>query len=892
MKLRDALFLFATTLAALAQDVSAPPTNHWRAFTKADGLPENSCASVTISAGGNILVRHAKANAITVFDGYEMTRVSAPGMNYSRVYESPGGQLWTVAPEGLQEFREGEWVLYRVPEIAAHFHAGSTNEIALLPVRQGRVLILLPDRLLQLNAEDPDHAQVELLRRADQTTQGAFTTMTLARDGGLWISGTREVAKIAGPLRNVKPDDAWVTTADVPPELKARQPAAISPDEISVRRIFDVAVEPDGTLWLATSDGLFRRAPAIWEPAERRSPNRPVGDQVQERAEPVLGAPSALPDEIKPLTEWKTHFNAQNGDVWLGGARGIAWRHQDAWRIFSSTNQIGPEDVVGFAEAPDGRVWCATPGKVWAFDGKNWLALRGGFERINGLCGARDGTLWVATDDGLHRFAQGAWIANGPEDALPSAVVRAVSEDQPGRITAITSHGVSVFHPAADPDPPKTLIRSNADAEQSFREGTPVTLSFSGRDKWKFTDAKRLLFSYRLDEREWSPFQELQEISFADLPVGKHYFQARAMDRNGNIDPKPARLEFVVALPWYREPRLVLILAVALVVALFFAGVAFNRHRLLLRSYAVVEEQVAARTRELELANRELLHSQKMNALGTLAAGIAHDFNNILSIVKGSAQIIEDNVDNPEKIRTRADRIKTVVEQGAGIVQAMLGFSRSSDAQPAPCDLNAVVDDTLKLLGDRFRREVEVRFDRAARLPEVPAAKDLIQQILLNFIFNAAEAMERRSSNQPEPGVANHPRADSEIGAPPAQTCQRKHVILATRLMDPLPADIVLLPAKAASYVSISVRDCGSGITPENLPRIFEPFFTTKALSTRRGTGLGLSMVYELAKKMAAGLAVESIVGQGSTFTLILPVRDLPTLKSVADELRSTTPLP
>jgi signal transduction histidine kinase len=84
------------------------------------------------------------------------------------------------------------------------------------------------------------------------------------------------------------------------------------------------------------------------------------------------------------------------------------------------------------------------------------------------------------------------------------------------------------------------------------------------------------------------------------------------------------------------------------------------------------------------------------------------------------------------------------------------------------------------------------------------------------------------------------------------------------------------MPAAAATYISISVCDFGCGIPPENMPRIFEPFFTTKSLSARRGTGLGLSMVYELAKKMEAGLAVESIVGQGSTFTLVLPVRDLP----------------
>src|SRR5437773_1988708 len=83
-------------------------------------------------------------------------------------------------------------------------------------------------------------------------------------------------------------------------------------------------------------------------------------------------------------------------------------------------------------------------------------------------------------------------------------------------------------------------------------------------------------------------------------------------------------------------------------------------------------------------------------AWSTLAAGIAHDFNNILSIIKGSAQIIEDNLDNPAKVTTRVERINTVVEQGAGIVKAMLGFSRESDGQMTLCDLNSVAEDTIK----------------------------------------------------------------------------------------------------------------------------------------------------------------------------------------------------
>ena len=213
---------------------------------------------------------------------------------------------------------------------------------------------------------------------------------------------------------------------------------------------------------------------------------------------------------------------------------------------------------------------------------------------------------------------------------------------------------------------------------ESLPEGALVNLAFEARDRWKYTARARHLFSYRLDERDWTPFLEQNIIAFTELAPGKHYFQVRAMDRNANVETKPAHLEFAIVVPWYRESRSLWIASLGLAGALFFAGLAFNRHRRLVRSYAEVERKVAERTRELELANRELMHSQKMTALGTLAAGIAHDFNNILSIIKGSAQIIEDNLDNHEKVRTRVDRINMVVDQGAGIVKAMLGFSRDS----------------------------------------------------------------------------------------------------------------------------------------------------------------------------------------------------------------------
>jgi signal transduction histidine kinase len=560
--------------------------------------------------------------------------------------------------------------------------------------------------------------------------------------------------------------------------------------------------------------------------------------------------PLAVPAPKRSLGgSFSTLFAAQNGSLWFSSERGTAWYHDQKWRTFASTDGSAPDSIVDFAESTDGRIWAATRERVWGFDGRSWAVVRTGLDRINALIAARDGSLWLGADSGLHRFFQGSWVENGTEEGLPNGGIRELCEDSRGRIWAGTAHGLRLYHPEDDPDPPKTYIQMLGEKDRSVPEGGTIALVFSGQDRWNYTPRQRLLYSYRLSGRDWSPFQEERSVSFIDLPAGKQDLQVRAMDRNCNIDPLPARIEFVVVLPWYKESRLVLILIAGLGAVLFFAGLAFNRHRQLLRSYAEVERKVAQRNQELEVANRQLLHSQKMNALGALAAGIAHDFNNILSIIKGSAQIIEDNLDNPGKVRTRVNRINTVVEQGAGIVKGMLGFSRESPEPPAPCDLNTVLNDTVKLLGDRFLREVHLTLERAPALPEVTCSKDFIQQVLLNLILNAAESMDKH-----------------------------KRVVLATRLLDKSPVSPVLAPAQAGRYIAVSVRDFGCGISADNFPRIFEPFFTTKAFSARRGTGLGLSMVYELARKMEAGIAVETIVDQGSTFTLILPVLDGHTL--------------
>jgi signal transduction histidine kinase len=818
----------------------------WRQFTAADGLLSGACVNVTAAANDDVVIRFAESDAVAVFDGYEFVTLPGPAGERRRVHESPGGQLWTVTTNGLREFRAGEWPLIPVAQIARHFRAGG-GEIPLLPIRQGRVLAVMPEGLLQVTQTGTNASQIESLAAAEALKIGPLTNLFAARNGSLVLVGRAGFARSRQPFRALQPETGWDITREPPPEIAERKPLEITPPGRGA--VHDRVDLPGGVAWVAGADGLARFGPTLWSAIVY---SNAVARPKWESAE-WLPRETELLRSLQPVFAWSCAFKSRQGELWLGGASGIARVREETLQLFISTNQLGPEQVRGFAESSDGRLVCATPAKVWEFDGREWQALRVGLPEVTHLLFAANGTLWVATQNGVHRQVRGWWIHNDAADGLPTAPVMEIRERSGGEVIADTPVGWFRFDPNADLDPPRTILQPPPTPR--VREGESLRVTFRGQDRWNLTPPGRLLFSHKLDEREWSAFQETTEVVLPELPAGRHLFLVRALDRNGNLERQPARLEFTVVLPWYRETRLVLVLAVALTVAVFFAGLAWNRHRRLQHSYADVERQVAERTRELALAQRELLHSQKMNALGTLAAGIAHDFNNILSIIKGSAQIIEDHPDDPAKIRTRVDRIKTVVQQGAGIVEAMLGFSRPSPDPTTPVDVNGVVADTVRLLGDRFLRGVEINFHPGADLPAIPVARDFVQQVLLNFILNAAEAMERRPQGQ-TPG-------NSHAGRP--------QITIHTRRTSNLPPGLFLKPAAAPGFIEIAVTDTGEGIAPGNLPRIFEPFFTTKAMSSQRGTGLGLSMVYELARKLEAGLAVESQLGVGSTFTLIIP---------------------
>ncbi|MBX3747499.1 MAG: hypothetical protein KF833_19490 [Verrucomicrobiae bacterium] len=656
--------------------------------------------------------------------------------------------------------------------------------------------------------------------------------VTLTARGVHWFEGTRwrtvpfpgeprEDPPPRGPLLVPLPDGSlWIRLADA--NTLVGQDGTLRPIDPLLLGAHPLGSLPDGRILVWAPD---------LEPAQLLA---------YDGASPPVSY-ATLPVEAATIAPLAFALNTRDGELWLGGEGGLLVRRGDLWESLDEPESGTADGALAALELPDGRLLIGGAESVREFDRRRWRVLRRGFDRVRSLILARDGAVWIASGSGLHRFKDQSWLTLGEEEGFPATAAFGVFEDSSGRLWAGTTGGVSVFDPTADLDPPRAEI-VEADVPASGGDNRALFI-VGGEDRWRFTPPGRLVFSSRLNSDPWSAWRPAGSVQFTNLPAGNHRFAIRAMDPGGNAQLTPALFEFTVPLPWFRDLRLVGASAAVALLLVALAVQVLLGYRRLKRSYAEVERQVAERSAALERANSELLHAHKMRALGTLAAGVAHDFNNLLSIIRGSAQLVENQLHDTDRARQRLQRIRTAVDQGAGLVRAMLGYSRGSAAPRQRIDPAQAVDRAVRLLDERLKARLQWTPPHRP-LPSVFAPPEMLQQIVLNLVHNADEAMD----------------------------CLGE--ILVAVASNPSPPDGLLKPVPAPAYVELTVADSGLGIPPEILGRIFEPFFTTKAFSSRRGTGLGLSMVYEFAKELGAGIAVASTVGQGTTFRIILPATD------------------
>lgn len=236
----------------------------------------------------------------------------------------------------------------------------------------------------------------------------------------------------------------------------------------------------------------------------------------------------------------------------------------------------------------------------------------------------------------------------------------------------------------------------------------------------------------------------------------------------------------------------------------------------------------------------QLMRTQRVESIGTLAGGIAHDLNNLLGPVLLALDLLRPHVRDVEGERLLAT-IESCTRGGADLVRQVLAFARGGDGKRRPIQLRNLIREAARFASDTFPRHIAVRSEIAPDLWTVEVDHRQINQVLLNLALNARDAM-------PSGGclvfsARNAREADSPAGA---GEC-----------------------IQPGEYVKISIADTGTGIAPENLHRVFEPFFTTKEVG--QGTGLGLSTVHSIIREHRGFVQIESTLGKGTIFHVYLP---------------------
>jgi len=258
----------------------------------------------------------------------------------------------------------------------------------------------------------------------------------------------------------------------------------------------------------------------------------------------------------------------------------------------------------------------------------------------------------------------------------------------------------------------------------------------------------------------------------------------------------------------------------------------------------VVSRDITERRRSEELLRQreeQLRQARKMEAVGRLSGGIAHDFNNLLSVIIGYSEVMELQMGETSPLRKNVEEIIKAAERASGLTQQLLAFSRKKPLQPKILDLNSLVIDMGQMLRRLIGAHLDLTTQLSSDLGKIRADQGQIEQVILNLVVNARDAM-------PQGGKLS--------------------IETANTLIDEVQAKGLPF-LRPGPHVILTISDTGIGMDDDTRRQMFEPFFTTK--DPGKGTGLGLSTVYSVVKQSAGVIGVQSAPGNGSTFKIYLP---------------------
>ena len=591
---------------------------------------------------------------------------------------------------------------------------------------------------------------------------------------------------------------------------------------------------------------------------------------------------------------------SEPGVVWIGTSNGLDRLDRRTGRIDHYTQADGLPGVTVNAIVADGagRLWISGDQGVSRFDpvarrGKHLTVadgLQGSEFNFTSSLRTRDGAIWFGGSQGFNVIT--------PER---------LTENR--HVPPVVLTGFQLFNKpvaiGAEDSPLRRNITETKRLVLRHDQGV-FTLEFAALD---FSAPEKNRYAYKLDglDAEWNDVGGKRVAAYTHLPPGSYTFRVRGTNNDGIWNPAGTSIDIVVTPPfwatwWFRGAVALLVgAAVAAIV-----GSAQRRHRhleLMNEQLGLAAERDRERQQYLERnvldilgamqrfssgdysvalhvqsedaigklrsgfnsvvadrkrAEEELRQSQKMEAVGRLAGGVAHDFNNLLTVIKGNAELGLADIDSKDAVREELVEIERAAERASSLTRQLLAFSRKQILKPRTLSLNEMVTDISRMLRRTVGEDIDLKLVLDPELGTVRADPGQLEQVLLNLVVNARDAMPRGGELRIE--TRNVSAADVEG----------------------------FTDAERVPYVAIVVADTGTGMAPSVRDRVFEPFFTTKEQG--KGTGLGLSTVYGSVKQSGGFVRVESEEGAGSTFTVYLPREQQPEELRVTGEMEAYRP--
>ena len=564
------------------------------------------------------------------------------------------------------------------------------------------------------------------------------------------------------------------------------------------RRIQTLVDRGDGTAWLVT-----------------RIPNQPGFD--------LFVYDGELHPQLQIGSQWgageiRTVHQTSDGAIWFGGPSGLGVYANHLFRLMDARTEYPDTGAFSIRELQPGKVWVGGRSKLIEFDGHSWKVLREA-DRVRMIMPGRDGTVWIAASDGVHHFQRGAWLDYAMDDGLPSPVAYTVHQDALGRVWAGSNGGISLYHPEADRDPPIALIDTSGNARETAPEGD-VKLIFSGEDKWKYTSSDRLLYSYRINRGPWSVFAGGGAASFRHLHSGRHTFEVRAMDRNGNVSPQPASFDFTVLAPWYSQAGFMWSAACgAFVIASLLLMSAFHFRK---RGRLIRELETARRAANSEREAAERASRAKSQFL----ANMSHEIRTPMNGIVGMSELALEAGTASERqeclcaVQQCAHSLLAILNDVLDFSKIEAGkFSMTSEAFSLRDCVSAALQPLVVRAG---QKNIELISHIAPEVPDLVIGDPVhLRQIIINLAGNAL-----KFTDQGE-------------------------VVVRVALDTVAEAEILL---------KFSVCDTGMGIPADKQAIIFQAFEQADGSTTRRfgGTGLGLAISTKMVEIMGGRLSLES----------------------------------